>query len=533
MMLGEGRSLGNISKVDNLMLQEVRPFDLALGLRPSPPWSVEVRLVLVLHGEVVLLAGECAVQEYEVAGGFYRFLLLCNEGAALVFQRLPHNQLVVLVHGPSVAKDEVYGSGDDTVAVKLSARIGIKGVLVSVETTVIEGDHVPGGPHGHRLVTLGPMEFSNLMSLAMKPLRFLLQSIIQTNASSATPPDRHTCRPSPAEELASAVASPPPASLVLELMSNSFKELEKHDTDSGHYPREDSEYVRLVVSDEATADGMDILQPRSSVTSKTSSWWIKAFLYCIFAIILLLVFLKWGAPFLFEKVLIPTMQWEATAFGRPVLAVVLVTSLGLFPVFLIPSGPSMWLAGMIFGYDLGFLIIMVGTTIGMVLPYLVGLLFRERIHHWLKKWPQTAAVVRLAGEGNWFHQFKVVALFRVSPFPYTVFNYAVVVTNMKFWPYLCGSIAGMIPEAFIYIYSGRLIRTLANVRYGNHHFTTVEIVYNVVSFIIAIITTVAFTVYAKRALNDLGNRETIVEYEPASYQGGLEMEKLPDEKRSE
>ncbi|KAK8572670.1 hypothetical protein V6N12_028717 [Hibiscus sabdariffa] len=316
-------------------------------------------------------------------------------------------------------------------------------------------------------------------------------------------------------------------------MSNSSKELEKHDTDSGHYPREDSEYVRLVVSDETTADGMDILQPRSSqsVTSKTSSWWIKVFVYCIFAIILLLVFLKWGAPFLFEKVLIPIMQWEATAFGRPVLAVVLVTSLALFPVFLIPSGPSMWLAGMIFGYDLGFLIIMVGTTIGMVLPYLLGLLFRERIHHWLKKWPQTAAVVRLAGEGNWFHQFKVVALFRVSPFPYTIFNYAVVVTNMKFWPYLCGSIAGMIPEAFIYIYSGRLIRTLANVRYGNHHFTTVEIVYNVVSFIIAIITTVAFTVYAKRALNELGNRETIVEYEPASYQGGLEIEKLPDEKR--
>jgi hypothetical protein len=60
----------------------------------------------------------------------------------------------------------------------------------------------------------------------------------------------------------------------------------------------------------------------------------------------------------------------------------------LFPVFLIPSGPSMWLAGMIFGYGIGFVIIMVGTTIGMVLPYLIGLVFRDRIHvrqmifHW-------------------------------------------------------------------------------------------------------------------------------------------------------
>lgn len=80
------------------------------------------------------------------------------------------------------------------------------------------------------------------------------------------------------------------------------------------------------------------------------------------------------------QVIIPIMKWEATAFGRPMLALTLVASLALFPVFFIPSGPSMWLAGMIFGYGLGFVIIMVGTTIGMVLPYLIGLLFRDRIH---------------------------------------------------------------------------------------------------------------------------------------------------------
>lgn len=62
------------------------------------------------------------------------------------------------------------------------------------------------------------------------------------------------------------------------------------------------------------------------------------------------------------------------------LALVLVASLAFFPVFLIPSGPSMWLAGMVFGYGLGFVIIMVGTTIGMILPYSIGLLFRDRIH---------------------------------------------------------------------------------------------------------------------------------------------------------
>lgn len=82
--------------------------------------------------------------------------------------------------------------------------------------------------------------------------------------------------------------------------------------------------------------------------------------------------------------------------------------------------------------------------------------FFQSLQKWLKKWPQTAAMIRLVGEGDGFQQFRVVALFRISPFPYTIFNYAIVVTSMRFWPYLCGSIAGMIPEAFIYIYRSNL-----------------------------------------------------------------------------
>ncbi|KAG8063242.1 hypothetical protein GUJ93_ZPchr0003g18106 [Zizania palustris] len=264
----------------------------------------------------------------------------------------------------------------------------------------------------------------------------------------------------------------------------------------------DDEYARLVTpAQNAMADVNTVVLPERP-TSR-SIWSMKVLLGCLLVILVSYVFVKWGVPFAFEKVLLPIMQWEASAFGRPVLVVVLVASLALFPVILVPSGPSMWLAGMIFGYGWGFLIIMVGTTIGMVVPYWIGSLFRERLHAWLKRWPQQITVIKLAGEGNWFQQFRVVALFRISPFPYTIFNYAVTVTEIKFNPYLCGSIAGMVPEAFVYIYSGRLIRTLADMKYGNYKMTPVEITYNIISFVIAVVLTVAFTVYAKRALNDI------------------------------
>ncbi|CAN1174875.1 TVP38/TMEM64 family membrane protein slr0305 [Linum perenne] len=290
-------------------------------------------------------------------------------------------------------------------------------------------------------------------------------------------------------------------------------------TDRQRNTREDSEFVRLVMSNES----MQISQSTSRF--KSPLWWGKILSLSLVAGVVIFISFKWVLPFLFEKVLYPMMKWEATAFGRPVLALVLVASLALFPVFLIPSGPSMWLAGMIFGYGIGFVIIIAGTTIGMILPYFIGLLFRERIHQWLERWPKKAAMLRLAAEGTWFHQFRVVALFRVSPFPYTIFNYAIVVTSLRFWPYICGSVAGMVPEAFLYIYSGRLIRTLAEVKYGNQHLTPVEIVYNVLSFIVAIITVVAFTIYTRRALEQLEGGDPI---SPAHI--SYEMGKLPQER---
>lgn len=73
--------------------------------------------------------------------------------------------------------------------------------------------------------------------------------------------------------------------------------------------------------------------------------------------------------------------------------------------------------------------------------------------------------------------------------------------------------------------SGRLIRTLADAQYGKHQLTTVEIVYNIISFIVAVVTTIAFTVYAKRTLNELKIAEANQEAASVSGSGNLEMEK--------
>lgn len=236
--------------------------------------------------------------------------------------------------------------------------------------------------------------------------------------------------------------------------------------------------------------------------------WTKIVIWGLLGLGLAAVIAVWGLPFLLDKVVIPLMEWEATTFSRPVLALVLIGSMALLPVFLIPSGPSMWLAGMIFGYGFGFLIIMTGTFIGMSLAFFIGRwLFHAKIQSWLQKWPERAALIRIADQGGWFQQFRAILILRVSPIPYPVFNYAIATTNVKYGPYASSSCAILIPEAFVTIYSGRLLRTLADMKSSRRHLTPLQITYNVIGLIVAVVVTIAGTVYGKKAVRELEIKE--------------------------
>lgn len=72
---------------------------------------------------------------------------------------------------------------------------------------------------------------------------------------------------------------------------------------------------------------------------------------------------------------------------------------------------------------------------------------------WLEKYPKKASLIRSAGAGNWFHQLRAVTLIRISPFPYILYNYCAVATNVKYFPYISGSLIGVIPEIFVAMYT--------------------------------------------------------------------------------
>lgn len=77
----------------------------------------------------------------------------------------------------------------------------------------------------------------------------------------------------------------------------------KHMTSSLDLQREDSEHVRLVISaNETRVNETDSLQSQTERSNWPLKWWIKVATWSIFGIIITMIFLKWGVPFIFEKV---------------------------------------------------------------------------------------------------------------------------------------------------------------------------------------------------------------------------------------
>ncbi|KAI3682011.1 hypothetical protein L2E82_50322 [Cichorium intybus] len=276
------------------------------------------------------------------------------------------------------------------------------------------------------------------------------------------------------------------------------------------------DYVIMTEEEELDDDrggGVGVAPSPSSPSGDCTSiwwsfwWWGKLVFLVIFLAVLGICFFAWIGPFLMDKEVIPILNWETETFSKPVLAVIIFGSVALFPTLFIPSTPSMWVAGMSFGYGLGFLLIISGVTIGVSLPYFFGSLFYRKIQGWLERYPKKASLIRLAGEGDWYDQFRAVMLLRISPFPYALYNYCAVATDVKFVPYLFGTLVGMVPEIFVAIYTGIMIRTLADASKDKRSLSVLQVVFTVGGFLLTIATTVIVTVYAKKRLSELQREE--------------------------
>ncbi|KAF8032408.1 hypothetical protein BT93_D1352 [Corymbia citriodora subsp. variegata] len=275
----------------------------------------------------------------------------------------------------------------------------------------------------------------------------------------------------------------------------------------------DGDYVRLEDGEVVDSSARNAVSSPDVCTS-SGTWWgcgVKEVGLCLLAGVSAVIIICWLGPPLMNKVVVPTINWVMRSFDRPTLAFLIFATTALFPALMVPSTPSMWIAGMSFDYVTGFAIVMAGCAIGITLPYFIGLPFRQKIQRWLARYPKQAAVLRLAGEGSWFHQFQAVVLIRISPFPYMLFNYAIVAADVKYSPYLLGSLVGMVPEVLLTLYSGKLIRKLVDVT-GDHHkgLSKPQVAVNLVGFSASVIAMVTSGLCAKARLEERRRKEELM-----------------------
>lgn len=143
--------------------------------------------------------------------------------------------------------------------------------------------------------------------------------------------------------------------------------------------------------------------------------------------------------------------------------VVFIAGYGLAAVVMMPAVLLTVAAGALFGVFRGVVYVMLGATLGAALAFLSGrYAARHFVEHLLERDPRLVAVDRAVEREG----LRLVFLLRLSPaVPYTLLNYALGLSRVRFRDYISGSI-GMLPAVTMYVYSGKVAGDLASLASG-------------------------------------------------------------------
>ncbi|HUG27658.1 MAG TPA: TVP38/TMEM64 family protein [Gemmatimonadales bacterium] len=132
-------------------------------------------------------------------------------------------------------------------------------------------------------------------------------------------------------------------------------------------------------------------------------------------------------------------------------------------LLLLPASVFTMIAGAVYGVGWGTLYTAVGALVAMASAFLISRhLVRNTVARCLASRPELAAIDRAVELDG----FRIVLLLRLSPiFPFSILNYALGLTRVRYRDYLLASV-GSIPGTFVFVSAGRLAGDLATVAAG-------------------------------------------------------------------
>eukprot|EP00003_Mantamonas_plastica_P027720 TRINITY_DN6046_c0_g1_i1.p1 TRINITY_DN6046_c0_g1~~TRINITY_DN6046_c0_g1_i1.p1 ORF type:complete len:297 (+),score=79.18 TRINITY_DN6046_c0_g1_i1:55-945(+) len=213
------------------------------------------------------------------------------------------------------------------------------------------------------------------------------------------------------------------------------------------------------------------------------------------AIIVLFSTIDFTTTFVNFLIWVEGLEWYE---GPLVLVAVYIVATVLF----IPGSILTIGAGLLFGFGVGFLCVIVGATIGACFAFLIGrYLFREWVEQKAESQPKFRAIDEATKDEGW----KIVALLRLAPvMPFNLLNYALALTSVSFQHYAIASFFGMMPGTALYVWFGSGARTIGEIASGQvGPDDWLRVVLLIVTGVLVIVVVVVISRFAKKKLGEI------------------------------
>lgn len=165
----------------------------------------------------------------------------------------------------------------------------------------------------------------------------------------------------------------------------------------------------------------------------------------------------------------------------------------LLPGVLLTTG-----AGFVFGVIEGTAYVVIGTTLGACLAFLLARYGAgDRLRAWIRRNARFYSVTREMEQ----HDFQVVLLTRLIPFfPGKLSNYYFGLTGFSFRGYTLGTLLGLVPFSLHNVYLGSLAADLVTVNARDYGRTPLEWAIYGIGFVATVVAVIYLNRLARRAL---------------------------------
>lgn len=233
-------------------------------------------------------------------------------------------------------------------------------------------------------------------------------------------------------------------------------------------------------------------------------WGIAASI--LFVAVLLAVLVHYGAH---EQVLRLLRWFDAQGAWASLLFVLIMIAvvLLLLPGVLLTTG-----AGFVFGVVEGSIYVVIGTTLGATLAFLIArYLFGKRARAFITD----RAKLQVVSEELTPHGWKIVLMTRLVPFfPSKISNYFFGLTAFSLRGYIGGSLLGFIPYSVHNVYLGSIAADISTLGERNLDRSPLEWALYGAGFLATVIAVVTLSRLARRALARYTEKDTIEEELP-------------------